>query len=441
MSADWAYLSALMPGETVYSWCGAQHTFRAGKSAFESSQGLLGYGHGPRQHDLPAGLSKLPIFQPPYSLRIERVLKQHTVGGYYWPWLSEHARTQVLQDCADGNSTHWRRALVAMSRSRPFQHALRWCPECAETDLAQHGRAYWHVEHQSPIARACRNHRKLLQVIPSPRKTWALVPDALSASAPAAHQSALVLAQLSETICSMASINVNCLRGAVVLRLQETGVTASTRGVLHEALEKWFSTTELAKWCQADGHGFAHLANGKWIAGMLWRQRRSHPVLWPVLWAALHWSNPDEATTAFEDAASGRVRWGGGQITLFGEHADLPMSAPEHVRSALMRANSYQDVMQQLGVSRGRIIRWLELDPDLRSEWKAQLRAGHQAQCEQVIRDTVLECNVATRADLESKCAAEVRWMREHAPAKLAAMLRSMPARLAVQPTLFEGDA
>lgn len=180
MSADWAYLSALMPGETVYSWCGAQHTFRAGKSAFESSQGLLGYGHGPRQHDLPAGLSKLPIFQPPYSLRIERVLKQHTVGGYYWPWLSEHARTQVLQDCADGNSTHWRRALVAMSRSRPFQHALRWCPECAETDLAQHGRAYWHVEHQSPIARACRNHRKLLQVIPSPRKTWALVPDALA---------------------------------------------------------------------------------------------------------------------------------------------------------------------------------------------------------------------------------------------------------------------
>ncbi len=441
MSADWACLSALLPGETVYSWCGAQHTFRAGKSAFESSEGLLGYGHGPRQHDLPAGLSKLPIFQAPFSLSFEGVLKQHTVASYYWPWLSEHSRTQVLRDCADGNSPHWRRALFATSRTRPFQHALRWCHECAEADLEQHGRAYWHVEHQSPIAHACRIHRQQLQAAPLPRKSWALVPDAASARTTAAPRSALMLAQLSAAICSLTSIDVNGLRRAVVLRLQETGVTASTRGVLHEALVKWFSSTDLANWCHTDGQGLTQLAHGEWIAGMLWRQRRSHPVLWPVLWAALGWSSPDEATMAFEDAASGRVRLAGGQITLFDEHTDLPTGAPEHVRIAFMRANSYQDVMQQLGVSRGRIIQWLEMDPELRREWKAQLRTGHQTQCEQVIRDTVLEDDVATRAELESKCSAEVRWMREHAPAKLAAMLRSMPARLAVQPTLFEGSA
>lgn len=246
-----------------------------------------------------------------------------------------------------------------------------------------------------------------------------------------------MLAQLSAAICSLTSIDVSGLRGAVLMRLQETGVTASTRGVRHETLERWFSSTDLAAWCHTDGQYLAQLARGEWIAGMLWRQRRSHPVLWPVLWAALEWSSPDEATMAFEDAASGRVRLAGGQITLFEKHTDFPTSAPEHVRSAFMRANSYQGVMQQLGVSRGRIIQWLEMDRELRAEWKAQLRAGHQEQCEQVIRDTVLEGDATTRAELEAKCPSEVRWMREHAPTKLAAMLRSMPARLAVQRTLF----
>lgn len=109
------------------------------------------------------------------------------------------------------------------------------------------------------------------------------------------------------------------------------------------------------------------------------------------------------------------------------------------MRSAFMGADSYQDVMLQLKVTRGRIVQWLEMDPELRTEWRAKLREGQQTKCEIAIRNAVLHGGANTRVRLEAECASEVRWMREHAPSKLAAMLKSMPARLAVQPTLFEG--
>ncbi|MDE2402679.1 MAG: TniQ family protein [Burkholderiales bacterium] len=433
-------LSAPLPGETIYSWCATQHASNSNISAARSAAHLLGGSHAMRQHDLPASLGRLPILDRGDESSIINLLRKHTIGAFYWPFLGVPQRHKVIAAISDESDIHWRRTLCASSRSRPTDHPLRWCAQCAFDDAHTEGRAYWHVAHQLPTCYACVTHQTRLHIARSTPKSWQLPPQngTIDQRPPDATATALLAASLSQSICDLDNIDVSGLRHAALMQLRDMGVIVSLHSVQHDRVFRWFAQTSASAWCQEHAHGLNHLADGHWIPALLWRRRMSHPVLWAVLWLALEWSSPIDACVAFRDAANGQVQLPGGQLSLLAFDEQVMVNAPPNVRGAFMVSQSYGEVMARLQVSRGDVVRWLESDPSLRQEWRQLLREGKQLECESILRAAVLSDIHITRAVLQHKCDAAYRWMREHAPHKLYAMLQSIPARLAVQPTLFD---
>lgn len=436
-------LSAPLPGETIYSWCATQHAMNPSESAARSAGRLLGCSHAMKQHDLPASFGRLPILDRSNVDAIANLLRKHTIGAFYWPFLGGPQRRKVVAAISDGADISWRRTLCASSRSRPTEHPLRWCVHCAADDAQCEGRAYWHVAHQLPTSYACIRHQTKLRISQAMPKSWQLPPQncALNQPTPRATDMALVAANLCQSICELDNIDVTGLRNASLVRLRDMGVVVSLYSVQHDRVFQWFSKTSAAAFCVDHAHGLNHLADGHWIPALLWRRRMSHPVLWAVLWLALEWPSILDACQAFQDGASGRVQLADGQLSLLGFEEQAIVQAPARVRQAFMASQSYGEVMARLHVTRGDLVRWLESDPSLRHEWRQLLREGKQLECESILRAAVLKDKQISLAVLEQQCGAAYRWMRDHAPQKLRAMLQSIPARLAAQPTLFDSSS
>lgn len=434
------YLSSPLPGETIYSWCATQHAMNSNVSAARSATQLLGSSHAMKQHDLPASIGRLPILDNCNKDAIVSLLREHTIGAFYWPFLGEPQRGKVIAAISDRADIHWRRTLCASSRSRPTDHPLRWCVHCAADDAQTEGRAYWHVAHQLPTSYACIKHQTNLVLSKAMPKSWQLPPQncTLTQPTPRATDMALLAASLCQTICGLDIIDVSGLRNATLVRLRDMGVIMSMYSVQHDRVFQWFARTSAAAFCVEHANGLNLLSDGHWIPALLWRRRMSHPVLWAVLWLALEWPSIQDACQAFRDGASGRVQLVNGQLSLLDFEEQAIVQAPERVRQAFMASQSYGEVMARLHVSRGDVIRWLELDPSLRHEWRLLLRDGKQLECESILRAAVLNDLQISRTVLERQCCAAYRWMREHAPQKLHAMLQSIPARLALQSTLFD---
>jgi hypothetical protein len=177
--------------------------------------------------------------------------------------------------------------------------------------------------------------------------------------------------------------------------------------------------------------------DGTSIPRLLWRQKKKTAISWVMLWSALDWQNAEEATQSFITAAISKRATIRSQLQLFDDLEIGQGCAPQHVQDAFKSCDSYAQVMQRLGVSRHDVIRWLEGDPRLRQDWKARLRQGKEIECAEHIKRYAKESNFIERVDIENKCSAEVRWLREHAPQRLTALLNSVPNRSSKQ-TFFQ---
>ena len=166
----------------------------------------------------------------------------------------------------------------------------------------------------------------------------------------------------------------------------------------------------------------------------------SHPVQWLLLWSSLMWDTPDDAAKAFIGAAVNGQRTVSEQLDLFPATSTFPERAPESVVEAFAIADSYADVMIKLNVSRTDVVRWLEQDPTLRTEWRERLRSGRLRTCTERIRAAALHVETITRQSIERECSAEVRWLREHAPSTLTALMKSIPSRSSSQSSIFDSD-
>jgi hypothetical protein len=429
-----------LPNETIYSWCGFQHSASCAKSAAGSALEMTGSAQATRQIDLPPYLARLPFLNAPSVANVVKVLRSHTVGAYYWPYLPDSSKQLIVDEIIGEQDRHWRHLLCSPSRIRPLPHPLRWCPRCADVDESTCGRAYWHVDHQLPLSYACAEHHLILHVARPQPKTWIFVRTAIldwSLSPTANTTIGILAAQLGRSISGLESISIPTLRRAAVLRLHELGVILSANGTQHRRITGWFQQSAVAKWCLAAPYGLSMLASGVWIAGLLWRRRTSHPIFWAVLWMALHETETDVAVPGFLSAARGLVLSAGGQIELFPEET-LPLSAPAHVRKAFMASSSYAEVMGLLDATRGDIVRWLEIDQTLRNDWRGALRLGRQAQCEAILIAATRDRPDLNRRYLVENHGTELRWLQEHAPALLRMLLRSLPGKGEIQTNIFD---
>lgn len=437
MSAT-AYLTSIYKDETLYSWCGAQHQFGNEKSEAKTAFVLLGHYHGIRQHDIPVGLSRLPLFdQSTTQNSFLAALKNHTIGGYYWPFLDALKREKVVSNLSDVNNVFWKRTLLRVSRTKPVTHPLKWCPQCVLDDEMNCGRAYWHVAHQSPITTACHKHSVQLHIAKKASKRWTLPGDDGREIKQTFHID-IAAATLNQAIPKINFVDTDSLRLSALLRLRELGVIISLNGVSHDRLLNWFGGTGVAKWCAGDS-GLRVFSNGSWLPNLLWRRRDSHPLCWPILWLALDWESSNIATMSFVDSANGLRQDSDHQLLLEFTLQNSLYKAPAKTYEAFLSSSTYAEVMEKLNTSRADVTRWLEWDPSLRNAWRSHLRAQKQDLCEQMIHSVAasLEPDISI-SKMELLCFNELRWMQKHAPQKLQVMLKSVAKRLSDQPTLFD---
>ena len=427
----------ILPGETLYSWALANHDAVPGAKIRESSQKLLGAGHALRQSDIPARLAQSPLAAGASDVGLVHLVRHHTIGGYYWPFLSEETRSKVLTSMRDIQSQHWRRLLVGMSRTRPMAHPLKACRWCVQEDQESIGRTYWHVCHQHPTTVACSTHRVRLTVFAGTTRTW-LRPQDLTRSSgaeTAADLTDLIACGVGEVFQQLASsMKIEYLRFSVKRRMVDIGAIHSMGSSTRRKLQSWFRSTGASRLAATTGN-LESLSDGAWIQSLLWRTRRSRAPEWALLWSALDWSSASQACQALCDAVAGSGVSSDGQIELFPVHEPELMPPPTALRDAIHHCDSYEALQRETGLTRGELVYWFERVPGLRASWRTGLHKKFK-------RRAIEELSRARGAGLNwsqtsALCGAAIQWLGENSPEDLELLTSGIARRAAKQKPLF----
>lgn len=433
-------LTSIIPGETLYSWAATNHFLSGNRNSEAIGSQLLSAPHAVRQHDFPHSIASFIDVSGENTRTLLDILREHSIAGFYLPFFSEIDQLFIASLARLQQTVHWSRKLLGSSRSQKAAHPLKWCECCVDEDLQSFGRPYWHSVHQFPTSLRCDKHDIPLSWSKSASKKWRLphtvegvtiaIPEGLT-------QTAQTVAAVSACIQKISSIDMFMLRQATLVRLKEIGIIHSFIRAKHDRLAHWFTSTKSCELARFALPQLTQLVDGTSIPRLLWRQKKKTAISWVMLWSALDWQNAEEATQSFITAAISKKATIRSQMQLFDDLEVGQGCAPQHVQDAFKSCDSYAQVMQRLGVSRHDVIRWLEGDPRLRQDWKARLRQGKENECAEHIKRYAKESNFIGRVDIENNCSAEVRWLREHAPQRLTALLNSVPNRSSKQ-TFFQ---
>lgn len=433
-------LTSIMPDETLYSWCSANHVLSCQRNSEATGAAFFHAKHAARQHEFPQSMEVFVRAAQRTEDSLTEILRSHTVAGFYLPFLSRQEQTEIAAKGLQQESPHWNRRLIGSSRTLKIVHPLKWCRSCVNDDISKVGRAYWHTSHQFPITVFCEKHDKPLELSNIRSKKWRLPSQSTGFSfdlSPHAVRAAQHVASVSAALRGIQSIDMGAVRLSTLLRLKEMGVIHSVDGARHERLTRWFCSTGSSALARIAQPQMTQSIEASPIPSLLWRRKRDTAIPWVLLWCALDWASSTDAAQTFVLVASGSGPVVGGQLPLFANLGEHPQSAPEHVRRAFMACISYAEVMSKLSVSRADIVRWLEVDPELRRAWRFRLREGRENECVERITAFVNNSPKCSLADIERNSSADLRWLREHSPRRLAQLLGSIPTRHPRQFQLF----
>lgn len=434
-------LPAIEKDETLYSWCATVNELSGNTNSEKTSRALFGYAHSHRQHDVPRNLGALHKLLCSFTGSFEELLRDHTVGACYLPFMSQAERDHLALVVEVGTNPHWRRLLLSPSRSQPIQHPLKFCNACRDADTLKIGRAYWHTCHQFPAAWTCILHGEPLQIFIGNPRRWLLPSPRLEKLLTLCDfdtHTAEIAASVGTAISMLETVNTDALRTSALMRLRDIGVIHSLAGARHEKLANWFANSEMGRMCKDPYSGMPSLSRGEWIPALLWRKKRDHPARWIALWSALQWDDRFQACASITDACTDSNTAENGQFLLFGPK-EVRVSAPNNVYDVLKISDSYQEAMSHLKVSRGDLVRWLSADPELRQIWKKgifdrrlkiTLQRLTTALSEWVEKTTSLEGFVKNNS-------LDVRWLAEHSPRDHQFLLGNLFRKHSKQQVLF----
>lgn len=102
---------------------------------------------------------------------VNTLMKRHSNVMDYGMWAAKATNTATLNDELKSlGAMSWKLSLhIATDRG------WRYCPECANEDVNQHGTSYWHVSHQRYYQRTCPKHATLLKIHTSNKFSLPLV--------------------------------------------------------------------------------------------------------------------------------------------------------------------------------------------------------------------------------------------------------------------------
>jgi hypothetical protein len=439
-----AFVPDWLPGESLYGWCARLQSSWLGTTK-DFGLYLFGRVHACRLRDLPHGMNRFQRASRGLLDPTEKILRERTVLGAYWPLIDGPMRRSVVDAACDTTGVGVAMALGLPASRLGARHPLRWCPECLRDAAARLEPATWLIEHQWPATWVCARHGCPLRQGRSDRAHW-LRPGALpfeELEAVNAHENAaLVLAaRLAQRLArrewaDQASLQINCIE-----RMRILGIAASRSRLGAKRIDTWFARSAIGQWSRRHADQI-QLPGGTWIRKLLRGRAVAHPTKWIVLWAAL-WEHEDADTAAlaFDRACDGRlVCEGDVQVLLWPDGLEHTWSRwpPERVCAAFDEADTLQEVAKRLSASEGAAKAWLIDFPEFHDRWLASVRE-RRARLARTRIDAYLKANpTANRAALLKACNTDMNWLSRWNRFTWQRMLDRVPQAGGRQRQLFD---
>jgi hypothetical protein len=153
-----------LPDETLFSLSSRHHRFWGHSNPAQTSKLLFGRARAGFHHDLPNALAEFQQRTGGCYGNAEELANSRTLLAFYRPFLDGAVLDQARQVMAGPSVAHLKFALGLLTSRFRANHPLKACKSCMAGDVAEHGWAYWHIDHQFPGVWVCPRHGELLWV-------------------------------------------------------------------------------------------------------------------------------------------------------------------------------------------------------------------------------------------------------------------------------------
>lgn len=491
-------LPAMLPSETLYSWCARYHRLTGNRLAADTSQQLFGTSNAGSLHDLPSRLAAFVERTHERFGTVESLAMAHTLLGFYVPFKPPDLIRQICKTMAGPSVARLKFQLGLQASRVGATHPLKACPECMADEVRKSGFAVWHLEHQWPSVWICRRHGRRLQqstiktksilnqqwLLPDdvPRERWLRVSERVSPSRP-------LLQRMAEMTVDMLVSSPSPFDSALLRFTYLTGV--KRKGMLR--VKGAVQLGKVSDYFLAQAKGLellpglefverVHDADGGFVGGLLRIGRgHKHPVKHLLLMAALFesWADFNKAYGAMAaDQKSSPQKpvsriWPddprrrefaklmntpGSTVSDVARQigVDLPValywarkdripyrSRPRAIRpemekslvEALLQGTTLREAAEQIGVPSSAVSNFLNSHPEIRERWESA-RSQHTRDAYRArFRQTIVSHPGVTRSQLRAMPGSGYKWLYQHDREWLQANLPSLWANQGIAET------
>lgn len=410
-----------LPNETLFSLTARFHQLTAFKRPALTGQLLFGSSRAVKKKCVPVGLGTLVRSLPDVFKSPTDALHDHTHGTLYLRFMTKQQHMRCVAACA--SSMHYRERLSFGWTSSTFEalHPMRFCPLCAKKDEDLHGTPFWHLHHQLPGTLICTDHMLPLNCDydNSRGSSWVLPSRFHSTSSIQIENSKLpafaCLADTVKRLCGRKTANLQGLRSAICVQLEEVGIARASRALNEDNLRQWiksalaiFETPAILK-----STGANNLSDA--ISGILGKRLAHHPLRWALLITALRLEGCADST--IYQAIEEEEQW-----PLPGFKNIGAKLAPSIAYKAVADGAPIQAICQRQQLSRSVVQRWLT-DPDVHATWSSARKRNIRNRHEESI-SSALSAGIQTRLGLKVHANAAFQWFQINDPEYLDQILK-----------------
>ncbi len=147
-----------LPNETIFSLASRYHRLSGTPPAHYTSNRLFGDSKRGYQHDFPSGLQYLIDVTHGKVGNINTLISGHTILPFYLALKPHHLAIDAITSMSGPSLGSLKYQLGLLTGRFGAAHPLKICVQCANADVADHGVAYWRLDHQLPTVWLCPIH-------------------------------------------------------------------------------------------------------------------------------------------------------------------------------------------------------------------------------------------------------------------------------------------
>ncbi|MES2095893.1 MAG: TnsD family Tn7-like transposition protein [Pseudomonadota bacterium] len=157
-----AYMPWRLPDELLFSWLSRAHAHHGSPSPKAFAAALFGRPLA-IGFEAPCHLDRLASRLPTRNvIDGPRLAHDMTLFPFYAAFMEPDHRPAILEAMCRGGGNR-ARAMLGLSNASGRPPALRFCPECRDEDISEHGETYWRRRFQVGSSLVCRVHMRPLQ--------------------------------------------------------------------------------------------------------------------------------------------------------------------------------------------------------------------------------------------------------------------------------------